>query len=170
MSGHIVDADASFVVPFLLTNPSTGAPVDADALPPFRVLHQDQGMVGSGTGALLESGAVTGCTTAAPPEVTSTGHDLATGAVVTLASVGGMSGVDGIRTVTVTGANTFTLNGATGTGAYTTGGTWHTTGLYGLTFDGALLAALEPGETYTVIVYPVVSGTTQAYEFTVTVK
>lgn len=165
-----VDASGDFTLPFMLDDPQSGAALDADALPPFRVVHGDAGQVGFGTGALFESGVITGCTAATPAVVTSNAHGLATGCAVTVASVGGVSGVNGVRTVTVTGANTFSLDGTVGSGSYTSGGTWHTTGLYGFTFDGSLLAALEPGETYTVFVYPVVDGDTQVRSFTFTVK
>lgn len=168
MPDYLVDADADFTVPFLLA--VSDVPTDADALPPFRVLGADAGQIGSGTGALAETGVVTGCTAANPPEVTSVAHGLATGCVVTTSGIGGLTGVTGTFTVTVTGANTFTLNGATGVGAYTSGGAWHTTGLYLLTFDGTLRAALEAGETYPVHVYPAVSAVTKAKDFTIQVK
>lgn len=62
-----------------------------------------------------------------PTQITSTNHDLATGAFITISGVGGMTQLNGnTYTITVVDANTFTLDGIDNTtfGAYTTGGTW----------------------------------------------
>lgn len=67
---------------------------------------------------------VTGATNASPIQITtSVAHSLATGQMVAIHSVGGNAAANGTFTVTVTGANTFTLDGSTGSGAYTSGGT-----------------------------------------------
>ncbi len=153
----LVDARTDCTLPFQLRNLSTGAPVDADTAPVFRVIGQT-GPAGDGTAALLEDGVITGATATSPSEITSAAHGLITGVVVTIASVGGVSGVNGVRQVTQTGSNTFTLDGTTGAGAYTSGGTWHTTGLYGLPFDSSIRDNLEPGQSYLVQVYSTVSG------------
>ena len=68
--------------------------------------------------------AVTGATNASPIVVTSTGHALNTGDAVAISGVAGNTAANGTFTVTKIDANTFSLNGSTGNGAYTSGGTW----------------------------------------------
>lgn len=66
---------------------------------------------------------ITGATNASPIQITIANHGLSTGETVVIASVGGNTAANGTWAITVTGANTFTLNGSTGNGAYTSGGT-----------------------------------------------
>lgn len=66
--------------------------------------------------------AVTGATNASPVVITSTGHGLSTGHRVAISQVGGNTAANGNWTITVVDANTFSLNGSTGNGAYTSGG------------------------------------------------
>ena len=67
-------------------------------------------------------GAVTAATAASPVAVTTTGaHGLITGAVVY--AKGLVVTPDNFYTITVTGANTFTLSGSVGAGSYVSGGT-----------------------------------------------
>jgi hypothetical protein len=67
---------------------------------------------------------VTGATNATPIAITTSApHGLATGMFVRNAAIGGNAAANGEFKVTVTGANTFTLNGSVGSGAYTSGGT-----------------------------------------------
>ena len=74
------------------------------------------------------SGTITGIAQPTnPTEITSVNHGLSTGAVVTIASVGGMTQLNGNSyTITVIDANTFSLDGIDNAafGAYTSGGTW----------------------------------------------
>lgn len=66
---------------------------------------------------------VTGATNASPIEITtSKDHGLATADSVSIEGVGGNTNANGQFTITVTGADTFTLDGTTGNGAYTSGG------------------------------------------------
>jgi hypothetical protein len=88
--------------------------------------------------------------TPAPIVVTSAAHGLPTGAYVKVASVVGNTAANGNFFVTALSGSTFSLDGSTGNGAYTSGGTWRTLGLYKLTLTGAVLAGLEAGKTYTV--------------------
>lgn len=79
-------------------------------------------------GALvLENGlTITGITQANPAQVTVVGHGYATGQEVFLSGIGGMTQLNGRQVkITVTGANTFTLDGINSTGysAFTSGGT-----------------------------------------------
>jgi hypothetical protein len=68
--------------------------------------------------------AVTMTTNASPIVVTSTGHSLNTGDSISISGVAGNTAANGTFTVTKIDANTFSLNGSTGNGAYTNGGTW----------------------------------------------
>lgn len=70
--------------------------------------------------------AITAATNASPIQITSAAHGLATGASITLTGVGGNTAANGSWSITVVDANNFTLNGSTGNGAYTSGGTYGT--------------------------------------------
>jgi ubiquitin-activating enzyme E1-like protein len=80
---------------------------------------------------VASSGTITGATQAFPVSITSVAHGLVTGQTVTIINVVGMTQLNGNSyIITVTGANTFTLNGVNGTayGAYISGGVWNTYG------------------------------------------
>jgi hypothetical protein len=78
------------------------------------------------------SGSVTGATNANPIVITtSANHGLASGATVTIASVGGNTNANGTWTVTVLSPTTFSIPVA-GNANYTSGGTWSATA-YGQT-------------------------------------
>jgi hypothetical protein len=81
----------------------------------------------SNTGLL--SGTITGATdpNTGPIEITSTGHGLVTGQTVIVTGVLGNLYANFNYTVTVKDADHFYLNGSSGSGAYTGGGTWQTT-------------------------------------------
>lgn len=65
-------------------------------------------------GLLTQSGDITAITQANPASVTSATHNLATGNIVNISGVTGMTGINGgPYTITVTGVNTFTLDGTT---------------------------------------------------------
>jgi len=69
---------------------------------------------------------ITGATQANPCAITSVAHGYSTGDEITLASIGGMTQLNGQTvTITKTGADTYTLDGVNSTayGAYTAGGT-----------------------------------------------
>lgn len=68
---------------------------------------------------------ITGATNAGPIEITSAAHGLSTGDEIVIADVIGNAAANGAWTVTVTGANTFTLDGSAGSGVYEDGGTWY---------------------------------------------
>lgn len=75
------------------------------------------------TGLTVAGGTVTAATNASPIAITTASpHGLSTGAQVAITAVHGNLAANGYWTVTSTGANTFTLNGSTGSGAYTSGG------------------------------------------------
>lgn len=66
--------------------------------------------------------AVSGATNATPIEISATAHGLASGNYVQISSVLGNTNANGQWVITVTGANTFTLDGSAGNAAYTSGG------------------------------------------------
>jgi len=73
------------------------------------------------------SGIITGITQANPASVTSAAHGLQTGAILVLDEIEGMSNLNNqTYTITVTGSNTYTLDGVDSTlfPAYVSGGTW----------------------------------------------
>jgi hypothetical protein len=140
-------------------NTSTKAPVNADALPTFRVYGQS-GVVYSGTASKLQSGNVTGATNASPIVITSAGHGLATGSVVTISGVGGNTAANTTAVVTVIDANTFSIPVA-GNGAYTSGGVWNATGLYAIDVVATALNGFASDVNYTCVASWAVSSVNQ---------
>jgi hypothetical protein len=84
--------------------------------------------INGATGAVLwtsaQTGSITAASNAAPIVITSSNHGLVTGDTVTIGGVLGNTKANGTVTITVLDANTFQLNGITGNGDYTGGGTW----------------------------------------------
>lgn len=68
-------------------------------------------------------GSVTDATNASPINIELAAHGLTTGDIVWVASVGGNTAANGAWEVTVVDADNFTLDGSTGNGSYTSGGT-----------------------------------------------
>ena len=66
---------------------------------------------------------ITGASNASPIVITTAGHTWVTGQTVIIASVGGNTAANGTRVITKISATQFSLNGTTGNGAYTSGGT-----------------------------------------------
>lgn len=87
----------------------------------------------------VSTGAITAATNATPIQVTSASHGLTTGDLVQITGVHGNTWTDGIWFVTVVDANSFTLNTSTGSGTYTSGGTW-----YGIGYPQSSWAAYAP--------------------------
>lgn len=148
----------------------TEAPVDADAVPTWRCYGQN-GLVASGSGsaAFAESGNLSGATNANPIVVTTTAnHGITTGQPVKISGVLGNLAANGSFIATYLSNTTFSIP-ATGNGAYTSGGAWHSTGLYRVTLAGSILSSLEAGKTYTVVVTYAVGGDvkTEVHTFTV---
>ncbi len=77
------------------------------------------------TNLQIVNGTITDVTTGANTTITSNAHGLTTGDSVTIRDVVGVTGINGVTfaAITVTGINTFDLNGASA-GAYVSGGTW----------------------------------------------
>ncbi len=103
---------------------------------------------------------VTGATNATPIAITTgTAHGFATGDHIIVDQVGGNTAANGLWTITVTGANTFTLDTSIGSGAYTSGGIATNRGLlYGLAInveprvDRGGLVSVQNGDDVTGIV------------------
>lgn len=138
MDSHIgfVTAGDDLLIPLLTRTPGTLIVASADAAPSY-VIYDSDGLNqvvagGSGPFALRHSGTVTGCVTSGGliKITTPTTHGLVTGQVVDVASVGGVAAATGTWPITVVNSTSFTLNGSTFSGVYTSGGTWHVTGLY----------------------------------------
>jgi hypothetical protein len=70
------------------------------------------------------TGSITGASNTSPIVITSANNGLANGATVSIGGVGGNTNANGTFTITRIDANTFSLNGTTGNGAYTSGGLW----------------------------------------------
>lgn len=139
------------IKPVLVTRNTSSVPLDADALPTFRV-YGPSGYLGvSGTTAFLDTGTITGATNASPIVVTCAAHGLTTGARITISGVGGNTAANGTFIVTRVDANTFSLDGSTGNGAYTSGGSWHVTGAYRASIDATGANGFASGENYTVL-------------------
>lgn len=150
---------------------SAGAPVEPDSAPTFKVLGPN-GLVASGSGSLssFESGSITGATNASPIVITAASHTVKTGQSVTIASVGGNTNANGTFIATYVSSTQFSLNGSTGNSAYTSGGTWRTTGLYKASLSGSILSSLQAGVTYTIIVTWLESGAKRCLQGTFTVR
>ncbi|MCA9131980.1 MAG: hypothetical protein KDA45_02450, partial [Planctomycetales bacterium] len=67
---------------------------------------------------------LTGATNATPISITSAAHGLSSGQFVVINGVTGNTAANGFFRITVTGSDTFTLNGSEGNAAYVSGGTW----------------------------------------------
>ncbi len=141
-------------------------PSASTTTPAYRIYGQS-GLLANGTGTLsaAETGVVTGATNATPIVITSANHGLTTGQRVTVASVGGNTAANGTWTITRVDADTFSLDTSVGNGAYTTGGTWTTTGLYAATITPTDAAGYAQGEYYDVLVYTTVGGGVRAKQY-----
>ncbi len=86
----------------------------------------------------LDSGFITGATNANPCLITSPDHSLATGTLIYIANVQGMTQLNAANyTITVVDADHFTLDGinSTGFGTYTTGGIWNSLPIDGTNYQ-----------------------------------
>ena len=105
--------------------------------------------VSPGLTCVATNKAITGATQTNPVELTVVGHGLATGALVQVTGVGGMTQINNrIYTVTVVDPDTLTLDGCDGTAftAYTSGGTLTSGTFYALN-TSASAADLTGGNT-----------------------
>lgn len=89
-------------------------------------------------------GTITGATNASPIVLTSANHGRAVGEQIIVSQVNGNLAANGVWTISAVTANTITLTGSAGNGAYENGGVWY------LAVDGAVNITLahqeaEPG-------------------------
>ena len=118
----------------------------------------------SAVAAICTSGMSTG-RPRQPPSTRSSNRSNRTGAQNSISAI---TAANGDFNVTRVNSNTFSLDGSTGNGSYTSGGTWHVSGLYDLELDVLEADGYESGETYTIYVSYTISGTvrTETYTFT----
>lgn len=155
--------DEAFLLLALLKDASD-IPTASSTTPLYRVYAQD-GLVESGTLSAGDTGSITGASNATPIVITAANHGLVTGQRVTIAGVGGNTAANGTFTVTRIDADSFSLDGSIGNGAYTTGGTWTVTGLYSKTLTPTLAGGYSQGEHYDVIVYGTIGGNVIAQQY-----
>jgi hypothetical protein len=65
---------------------------------------------------------ITGATGTTTVSITAVGHGWQTGEIITVNGIVGFNGTEGMWAITVTGVDAFTLNGAIGSGTYSSGG------------------------------------------------
>lgn len=136
----------------ILVRNSSQTPVNLDALPTFRVYGPDGHVSGqTGSASFRNSGNVSNATNASPIVVTSASHGLATGDRVTITGVVGNTGANGTFIVTRVSDDTFSLDGSSGNGAYSSGGAWNVTGLYSASIAATEANGYEAGATYEVL-------------------
>lgn len=167
--GFIDEADGGTLIFQIRT--ATGAPVEPDSAPKFKIVGPSgliSGASSNGSASSLESGSVTGASNASPIVITAPGHSVVVGQSVKIAGVGGNTNANGTFIVSAKDASTFTLTGSAGNAAYTSGGTWRTTGLYKVTISST--QGLTPGQTYTCILTWLESGVQRTMQCTFTVR
>lgn len=100
---------------------------------------------GLDTGAVYQV-AVQGATNASPIVIQANNHLMPTGIQVVIANVGGNTAANGAWTITVVDSSHFSLNGSTGNGAYTSGGTaTNNSRCEGIDVDGLDFLATDNG-------------------------
>lgn len=148
------------IIASFITRNGSDVPTEASSLPTYRIYGESDDLITSGSAALKDSGSVTGATNASPIVITSASHGLTNGTRVTLSAVGGNTAANSTYLVANKTTNTFELEGSTGNGAYTSGGTWRVTGLYSVSIAATSGNGFESGKSYAVLVTYTVSATT----------
>jgi hypothetical protein len=139
-------------------------PTDSSTTTLYRI-YGDEGLIASGTMSAAETGVVTAASNATPIVITSADHNLQTGQRVTIAGVGGNAAANGTWTITRINADTYSLDTSVGDGDYTVGGTWHTTGFYGVEITPTEATEYAAGEYYDVVTYATIGGNVIAKEY-----
>lgn len=147
----------------LMTRPATRVPTNADATPTARVFQPSAAMAVTPTITHRQSGSITGATNASPIEITSAAHGLLSGQRVTITGVVGNTAANGTFVITKTGDNTFTLNGSTGNGAYSSGGNWVSAGLYKVALACTTANGFVRGQIYQILFNYAISSTQFAH-------
>lgn len=143
---------------------TSNTPVNADALPTYRVYDQD-GIVVNGTVAEAEGANITNVTGSSPLRVWSSAHGMSTGGYLTVEDVGGETGANGTFSITRIDADSFTLDGSSTVASYTSGGNWNTTGAYTASIACTGGNGFEQGGVYTIQFDYDISSTQTAQEF-----
>jgi hypothetical protein len=136
-------------------------PTNLTALPSYRI-YSATGLVLSGSFSPKDTDPITAASNASPIAVTSTAHGLTTGTAITISGVLGNTNANGSWIVTVVDPNTFTLNGSTGNGAYSGGGSWSVTGLYTAAIAATSANGFLEGQCYTLLVQGAVGAVAYA--------
>ena len=103
---------------------------------------------------------ITGATNATPIVITAAAHGLITGAVVTVAGVGGNTAANGTFKITKVSSSTFSLDNSVGTGIYTSGGTAQPLGLNQIgTGTSVITASGTPVDDFYIKLLVVTGGT-----------
>lgn len=158
-------------VPFLFTNGAL-TPNNTTNPPTYRIYDPDSLVSGSPIGTLdqTDQKTIIDATNASPIVITtSANHNYQTGDRITIVNVGGNTAANNTFTITNVSATTFSLDGSTGNGAYTGGGTANVSGVYHKDVTASAGNGYESGKTYRVIAMGQISGTTHAFERTFTV-
>lgn len=164
----LVDLDSALGGSLLVVD-SSGTPINADATPAGRV-YGPSGFLEAISTSFRDFGTPTNATNASPIVITSADHGLTTGTRITLSGIGGNTAANGTFIVTRIDANTFSLNGSSGNGAYTEGGEWNVTGLYFFSIDVDGDTGYEKGQPCQVLFTYAIAATQkgQLHSFNVT--
>lgn len=143
--------------PCFLTR-SGNTPLNASALPTYRVYAGDGTVKLSGSAAFKDSGSLTGATNATPIVCTDVAHGLTTGTRVTITGALGNTAANGTWVITRLTADTFSLDTSVGNGAWTSGGIWNVTGMYSLELAVTAGNGFDVNEVYTVVISATVNS------------
>lgn len=149
---------------------SAGAPIEPDSAPKFKIVGPSGLINGSsetGSATSLESGSVTNATNASPIvlTLTPTPTPVVAGQSITISGVQGNTAANGTFIVSAVSPTRIAV---AGNGAYTSGGTWKTTGLYKVTIGST--QGMTPGQTYTCILTWLEGGVTRSLQASFTVR
>jgi len=140
-----------------------GTPVDPTQSPVFRIYSSEQADALDVTGTLvkIDTGLISNATNAVPIVITTTvNHKLETGNHVTISGVGGNTAANGAFRITKINNTSFSLDGSSGNGVYTSGGQWHLTGLYAMNLAVTGGNGFAEGKTYMAVIHWTIGTTT----------
>lgn len=158
-----VALESTFRITVLLRNGDV--PANGDSVAPTVRVYGPSGIMTNGTGSasFKDTGSVTAASNASPIVITSAAHGLSTGTRVTITGVSGNSAANGTFTITYVSANTFSLDGSTGNGAYVSGGVWNATGLYSYSVSATAANGYATGITYVALATGTVSSSVRSF-------
>ena len=155
----VVELGSTLAAP-IAVSAGDDVPADPSALPTYRVYGSGTTPVANGTGSAskMDTGVVANASNATPIVISQAAHGLQTGSSVTVAGVLGNTSANGTFSVIRITADTYSLTGSSGNGAYASGGTTHVTGLYRLSIAATAGDGYEAGKTYHVHVTWTIAG------------